>query len=110
MDKHPVQHLFNLGNPEIVTVKEWVTLCYEAVGKLPTFVSMDQTHHQRDYFCFYDYEYVLDVSRQNSLMPVTLSLKEGLREEYVWYKDHPESVYNRKPYLEYIERHISVKL
>ncbi len=110
MDKHPVQHLFNLGNPEIVTVKEWVTLCYKAVGRLPTFVSVDQTHHQRDYFCFYDYEYVLDVSKQSSLMPVTLSLKEGLREEYVWYKDHPESVRNRKPYLEYIERHISVKL
>lgn len=106
LEKHPENHIFNVGNKDIVTVKEWVELCYKAAGKTPEFISVDKSVPQRDYFCFYDYEYVLDVSLQNELMPDTLPLEQGLREEYEWYKNDPDSVYFRKPYMEYIDNNL----
>lgn len=106
LDKHPENHIFNVGNKEPVTVKEWVELCYEAAGKKASFVSVDKTVPQREYFCFYDYEYVLDVSKQIEFMPETVPLAQGLKEEFEWYKNNPESVYYRKPYIEYIEKNL----
>lgn len=106
LEKHPEQHIFNVGNKETVTVKQWVELCYKAAGKNAGFVSVDKNIPQRNYFCFYDYEYVLDVTKQSELMPDTVSLEEGLQQEFEWYKNNPDSVYFRKPYLEYIEENI----
>ncbi len=106
IDKHPKDHVFNVGNKDIVTVKEWVALCYKAVGKTAEFISVDKAISQRDYFCFYDYEYVLDVIKQNELMPDTIPLEQGLKEEFEWYKNNPDSIYNRKPYMEYIDTKI----
>lgn len=36
-------------------------------------------------------------------MPNTVSLYDGLKEEFEWYKNHRDSIYNRKPYIEYID-------
>lgn len=109
LDKHPENHIFNVGNRELVTVREWVSLCYKAAGKTPRFVSVDKDIPQRDYFCFYDYEYSLDVSKQSALMPDTVPVEKGLKDEYLWYKNNPDSVYNRKPYMEYIDGNLSGK-
>ncbi|MCQ2514777.1 MAG: NAD-dependent epimerase/dehydratase family protein [Ruminococcus sp.] len=106
LDKHPDNHIFNVGNKETVTVKEWVKLCYKVAGKSADFVNVDKSISQRDYFCFYDYEYVLDVSKQNELMPDTIPLEQGLKDEFEWYKNNLESVYNRKPYIEYIDKNL----
>ncbi len=103
IDKHPEDHIFNIGNNDIVSVKEWVSLCYKAAGKTPEFIKVDKDIPQREYFCFYNYEYILDVSRQNKLMPETVSLEQGLKEEFEWYKDNPDSVYYRRPYMDYID-------
>lgn len=102
----PETHIYNVGNKDIVSIKEWVELCYKAAGKIPELVSVDKSIPQRDYFCFYDYEYILDVSKQNELMPETTSLEEGLKEEYNWYKDNSDSIYNRKPYMEFIDKNL----
>lgn len=101
--QHPNTHIFNVGNKEAVSVKEWVQMCYKAAGKVAQFVQVDKNVPQRDYFCFYDYEYVLDVSKMSSLMPQTISLEQGLKEEFEWYKDNIDSIYSRKPYLQYID-------
>jgi len=106
LEKHPEQKIFNVGNKETVTVKEWVEICYRIVGKNPEFVSVDKSVFQRSYFCFHDYDYELDVSRQSELMPDTLPLEEGLREEFEWYRDNPDSVYRRNPYMEYIDTNL----
>ena len=106
LEKHPEHHIFNVGNSAPVTVKEWVELCYQAAGKTPGFVSVDESVFQRDYFCFHDYEYVLDVSRQNEWMHETTPLERGLREEFEWYKTNPDSVYYKKPYMEYIDKNL----
>lgn len=104
--EHPAQQIFNVGNPEAVTVKEWVRLCYRAAGKEPRFISVEKSIPQRDYFCFYDYEYVLDVSKMTALMPDTVPLADGLQEEYLWYRENPDSVYNRKAYTDFIDNHL----
>lgn len=109
IEKHPDNHVFNVGNMDVVTIKEWVELCYQAVGKTPEFVSVGKEIPQRDYFCFYDYEYVLDVSKQTELMPDTFPLEQGLKEEFEWYRDYPDSIYNRKPYMEYIDNNLVKK-
>lgn len=101
LEKRPKNKIFNLGNKDAVTVKEWVTLCYKAVGKTPRFISVDKSVNQRSYFCFYDYEYVLDVTEQSKLMPFTISLEEGLKEEYEWYKSNHGVI--KKPYIDFID-------
>lgn len=98
----PGEHILNVGNRETISVKEWVTKCYEALGKTPVFVNVYEKIEQRTYFCFYDYEYCLDVSRMNRIYPQTLSLEEGLKESARWYLEHRSEV-NRKPYMEHID-------
>ncbi len=102
LDKQPKEHVFNVGNEELVTIQEWVRLCYEVVESPLKMIYVDNSHSQRDYFPFYDYEYSLDVSRQKALLLGTKSLKEGLQESYEWYQSHKEEV-RRKPFFEYID-------
>ena len=106
LNEHPNEKIFNVGNNESVSIKEWVSLCYKAVGKAVEFVSVDSSVNQRDYFPFYDYEYVLDVSKQEALMKDITSLFEGLKEEYEWYRNNKDSIYNRKQYEEFIDNNL----
>ena len=107
LEKHPRQRVFNVGNKELVTIREWVELCYKAAGKKPQLIRVDEDVPQREFFPFHKYEYALDVSRQSELLPDTVSLEKGLKEEYDWYKDNPDSIYFRKPYIEYIENNLA---
>lgn len=101
---HPKDKIFNVGNDEIITVKKWVELCYQVVGKKPIFVNVNNKD-QRDYFCFYNYEYILDVTRQNELLTNKKTLLEGLSESYKWYQDNEDSVV-KKPYLTFIDNEL----
>ena len=103
LEKRPENRIFNVGNPETVSVLRWVQLCYKVVGAPLKTIHMGPEHPQRSYFCFYDYEYTLDVTRQTALMPETKPLLQGLQEPYVWFRDHREAVV-RKPYEEYLSR------
>lgn len=104
LEKRPEQRVYNVGNPETVTVREWVEACYAAVGAPLRTVSAGPEHGQRSYFCFHDYGYCLDVTRQRALMPDTKPLAEGLRESWEWFRTHRDTV-NRKPYFQYIDEH-----
>ena len=103
LEKRPENRIFNVENPETVSVLQWVQLCYEVVGAPLKTIHMGPEHPQRNYFCFYDYEYTLDVTRQTALMPETKPLLQGLQESYAWFRDHREAVV-RKPYGEYLSR------
>lgn len=105
MEQRPKQQIYNVGNKEMVSIRDWVTLCYEAVGKKPVFVSVDESHEQRDYFSFYNYEYELDVQKQYCLMESTLPLFEGLKRSFEWYQKNQEEV-RVKPYFAYIEKNL----
>lgn len=105
LEKRPRNHIFNVGNQEAVTIKEWVELCYRAAGAKPFFSKVSREVEQRNYFPFYNYEYHLDVEKQSALMPVTKSLSEGLTESFAWYKDHSDQV-RKKPLMEYIDQNL----
>lgn len=100
----PEQRIFNLGNRP-VSVKEWVNLCYSAVGKIPTFITVTAETEQRNYFPFYDYGYVLDVTAQNEIMPELLPLNIGLQRAYEWYKGHKSDV-KAKNYFGFIAKNL----
>lgn len=101
LDKRPEQRIFNVGNPERVTVNRWVKRCYGVLDKRPVCVYVDGNIPQRSYFPFYDYDYKLDVSAMLELMPEVKPLEEGLRQSYEWFSENRELI-TRKPLLEFI--------
>lgn len=103
LEKKPQQRIFNVGNKEAISIREWVKLCYEVAQKEVEFVEVHENIEQRNYFCFTNYEYYLDVPKQYELMQDVKPLKEGLAEALEWYLNNSDKVY-KKPYLEYIEQ------
>lgn len=106
IQKHPEQRIFNVGNERPVTVKEWVELCYQAAGKQPDFVNVFDDIEQRNYFSFYHYEYLLDVTKQKALMKGEESLEDGLREAFLWYEKHSGEV-RKKPFFDFIDQNLT---
>ena len=102
LENRPEQHVFNVGNRSAVSIREWVELCYQVVGKNVEFVNVHKDIEQRNYFSFHDYEYYLDVSKQYKLMEDVKPLKEGLKEALEWYMNHSDKV-NKKDFLNYID-------
>ena len=102
VEKKPEAHIFNVGNKDSISVNEWVKLCYNTVGKEVEFADVTEDIEQRNYFCFRDYEYYLDVTEQEKLMPDTKSLEDGLREAYMWYVENSGDV-NKRGYIGYID-------
>mgnify|MGYP004521905577 FL=1 len=105
----PAEHILNVGNEQPVSIKDWVSLCYKCLSKTPTFVEVDKKIEQRNYFCFYDYEYFLDVKKQKPLLPETITLEEGLKEAADWYFANEQEV-RKKDYLKYIDENLQEKL
>lgn len=102
----PKTKILNVGNKESVTVREWVEICYEVSGKKPIMVNVAEDIEQRNYFSFYNYEYCLDTSLHDELLPQTTPISYGLRESYEWYINHQNEV-KKKDYIEYIDTHLS---
>lgn len=105
LQKKPDRHIFNVGNRKLISVREWVEICYNIAGKSAEFVKVYDDIEQRNYFSFYNYEYCLDVSEQYKLMTDTMPLYDGLKDSFEWYKNNPDKVI-RKPFLEYIDNNL----
>lgn len=105
LDKKPDQHIFNVGNEAVISIRNWVKLCYKVTGKDVEFVKVYKEIDQRNYFCFYDYEYYLNVHKQHELMDETKPLEEGLKESFEWYLLNMDEV-KKKPYLEFIQNYL----
>lgn len=106
LEKRPERRVYNAGNPEAVTVRQWAEACYHVLGKSPRFIPVPDSVPQRSYFPFLDYAYTLDVSAQKALLPSTKDLQAGLAESYAWYKDNRDQV-RRKPLLSYIDENLA---
>ncbi len=102
----PKQHIFNVGNKDTVSIREWVELCYHIVGKQVEFIHVPEDVEQRNYFSFYDYEYCLDVSKQYELMRDVKPLSEGLQEAFGWYINNMDKVV-KKTFIDYIDSHLT---
>lgn len=98
----PAQHIINCGNPQAISIREWVRLGYAAAGKEPRFLSVDESVPQRSYFPFLRYAYRLDVSAQVQLLPELTPLESGLQESYAWYREN-RALIRRKPLMAYID-------
>ena len=105
LQNKPNQHIFNVGNKDVVSICEWVKLCYHIVGKQVQFVNVFDDIDQRKYFSFYNYEYCLDVSKQLELMANTKPLYDGLKDAFFWYRQNTNQV-NKKPYFDYIDQNL----
>lgn len=105
LEKKPSEHIFNVGNRESVSIREWVSLCYKVAGKQPEFVNVNGDIEQRTYFSFYDYEYCLDVSAQYELMQDVMSMEEGLKDAFDWYINNSDKVF-KKPFMEFIDNNL----
>lgn len=101
---HPKQHIFNVGNREIIDINRFVEMCYEIVGTDLEKVYITDHGNQRDYFSFYDYDYSLNITEMEKLLPAQKNLYEGLTESYQWYREHKEDVMKR-PYAQFIDEH-----
>lgn len=106
IEDKPDCHIYNVGNRDAITIKDWVELCYRIVGKWPKLVSVDSGIEQREYFSFYNYEYYLDVDRQYALMPDVTPMEKGLEEAYRWYQGNADKV-NAKAYFAYIDENLA---
>lgn len=104
-EKQPKEHLYNVGNYQAITVRQWVKLCYACSNKIPEFIEVFDDVNQRNYFSFYDYEYFLDVEKQRKLLPDLTPLEIGLKESYIWYENHIFDV-KKKPFFDYINAHL----
>ena len=106
INNKPVEHILNVGNPESISIRDWVVKCYACYGKTPEFIYVYDDVEQRNYFSFYNYEYQLDVERQKKIYSETISLDTGLKEAAEWYDEHEAEV-NKKPYFQYIDLNFS---
>lgn len=103
----PETRIFNVGEPEPVTVRQWVELCYSVCGRDCRLISVGEEHPQRSYFPFHPYAYQLDVARQQRLLngDGLIPLGDGLKESLEWYLANPDQV-NRRDYAGYIDERI----
>ena len=102
LEKRPLQHIFNVGNTELVSVKDWVQMCYDAVGTSLESVNVQSGDDQLYYFCFHDYEFSLDVTAQCQLLQDLMPVSEGLKASFAWYKDNTDKV-SKRNYIKYID-------
>ncbi len=103
LEKHPKEHILNVGNAKLVEINTFVELCYKVVGTPLEKIYVTNHINQRDYFSFYDYEYSLDISRQTELLAEQKDLFEGLKESYEWFKDNSDEVVKRD-YINFIQQ------
>ena len=108
IEKKPDQHVFNVGNKELISVRDWAELCYRVAGKEFSYRNVYENIDQRKYFSFYDYEYCLDVAAQCELMGDLKPLKAGLQESLKWYLNHQNQVV-KKSYIEFIDQNFLSK-
>ena len=105
IESKPKNHIFNVGNPETVSIEAGVKLCYGVLEKTPDIRYVKPEINQRLYFPFRNYEYILDVTRQTQFMPDVKSLETGLKQSYDWYRNNRELIV-RKDYLQYIKNNL----
>ena len=109
LEKQPSQRIYNVGQPDAVTIRDWVQLCYDAVGAPCRMISVHGDHVQRAYFPFYPYAYQLDVQRQQALLPDLTPLADGFRESWAWYREHEDWV-PKRGYLAYVEERLEKEM
>ena len=81
-------NIYNVGNKEYITSKDWIIECGRVVGVEPTIVECDYNllgKKVRDFYPFFDYDNVLDATKVSNFDWMETSFHEGLKEAYEWF-------------------------
>ncbi len=89
------ENVFNVGNRDAVTSREWVEACAKVVGKAPEILEVDYEglgKNIRDFYPFFDYDNVLEVSKINGIISKENCFEEGLKKSFAWFLENRESI------------------
>lgn len=78
-------NIYNVGNKNAVTVKQWIKTCAAAIGRKARIVEFDYKKYgytPRDFFPFFDYDNVLDVTEINKIYSYETPFEDGLKAAY----------------------------
>lgn len=103
LQRKPLEKIYNVGNEQTVSIKDWVKACYEVVDAPLKIIEVPATVNQGQYLPFPDYEYILDVTRQTELIGPSTDLKRGLAASWEWYQEN-EGIVSKRDYLPFIEK------
>ena len=87
--------VFNVGNRKAVTSREWVEACAKVAGKKPEIMEIDYAglgRNVRDFYPFFDYDNMLDVSKINKIICKETNFEEGLKKSFAWFLENRESI------------------
>ena len=87
--------VFNVGNKDAVTSKEWVEICAKVAGKQPEIMEVDYGalgRNVRDFYPFFDYDNVLEVSKINDIICEETEFEEGLQKAFDWFLENRENI------------------
>lgn len=92
---HSSTKIYNVGNRECVTAKEWVQFCAAAMGRPVEMVTFDYERAGvgvREFFPFHDYDNVLCVDKIKEICPMETPLQQGLENAFQWYKKERDGI------------------
>ena len=88
-------NVFNVGNRDAVTSKEWVEACARVAGRIPEILEVDYAElgkNVRDFYPFFDYDNVLEVSKINEIISKETPFEEGLKKAFAWFLENRENI------------------
>lgn len=91
--------IFNVGNKQPVTVREWIEICFKVAQKTTKIIEFDYTKFNfsiRDFFPFYDYDNVLNVDKINQIYSEETPFEVGLKASYNWYLNNKDKIEFKK--------------
>jgi len=87
--------IYNVGNEESVTAREWAEACSQAVGEPAVILECDYQAlgiREREFYPFFDYDNVLDVRKIHAIIPQEIPFLEGLKQSYHWFLEEKEKI------------------
>lgn len=88
--------IFNIGNKKAVTIKEWIQCCADVVGKNAEIIEYnynDYNRKERDFFPFFNYDNILDVSKINKIYNKETDFQVGLKTAFEWYCNNVDNIF-----------------
>lgn len=87
--------IYNVGNKQSVSSKEWVETCAKVVGKQAAITECDYQamgKQVRDFYPFFDYDNVLDVTKINRFYNEETDFTDGLSRAYDWFMKNRDNI------------------
>ena len=89
------ESVFNVGNRDAVTSREWVEVCAKVAGKAPEIMEVDYEElgrNVRDFYPFFDYDNVLEVSKIGGIIHKETAFEEGLKKSFAWFLENRDNI------------------